>query len=55
MVEEMAGGAHDTAARADVYKRTSAMLTEIISEDRAHLSVIQRHGWQGTREGKHTG
>ena len=51
----MAGGAHDTAARADVYKRTSAMLTEIISEDRAHLSVIQRHGWQGTREGKHTG
>ncbi|WP_313086334.1 glutathione-regulated potassium-efflux system protein KefC [Atlantibacter hermannii] len=55
MVEEMAGGAHDTAARADVYKRTSAMLTEIISEDRAHLSVIQRHGWQGIREGKHTG
>jgi len=55
MVEEMAGGAHDTAARADVYKRTSAMLTEIISEDRAHLSVIQRHGWQGTKEGKHTG
>lgn len=55
MVEEMAQGAHDTAARADVYKRTSAMLTEIISEDRAHLSVIQRHGWQGTKEGKHTG
>ncbi|MBL7633949.1 glutathione-regulated potassium-efflux system protein KefC [Atlantibacter hermannii] len=55
MVEEMAQGAHDTAARADVYKRTSAMLTEIISEDRAHLSLIQRHGWQGTKEGKHTG
>ncbi|CCK05323.1 Glutathione-regulated potassium-efflux system protein KefC [Cronobacter sakazakii 696] len=31
------------------------MLTEIISEDRAHLSLIQRHGWQGTQEGKHTG
>ncbi|WP_313082349.1 glutathione-regulated potassium-efflux system protein KefC [Atlantibacter sp.] len=55
MVEEMAQGAHDTAARADVYKRTSAMLTEIISEDRAHLSLIQRHGWQGTKAGKHTG
>ncbi|CCK00981.1 Glutathione-regulated potassium-efflux system protein KefC [Cronobacter sakazakii 701] len=47
MVDEMAEG--------DTFKRTSAMLTEIISEDRAHLSLIQRHGWQGTQEGKHTG
>ncbi|HBJ63479.1 MAG TPA: potassium transporter KefC, partial [Shigella sp.] len=38
-----------------VYKRTSAMLSEIITEDREHLSLIQRHGWQGTEEGKHTG
>jgi hypothetical protein len=38
-----------------VFKRTSAMLTEIINEDRNHLSLIQRHGWQGTEEGKHTG
>ncbi len=55
MVDEMAAGENDTQSRADVYKRTSAMLTEIITEDRAHLSLIQRHGWQGTEEGKHTG
>lgn len=55
MVEEMADGDNDTAARAATFQRTSAMLTEIISEDRAHLSVVQRHGWQGTQEGKHTG
>lgn len=55
MVDEMAAGENDTQSRAAVYKRTSAMLTEIITEDRAHLSLIQRHGWQGTEEGKHTG
>ncbi|EBS6403623.1 TPA: potassium transporter KefC [Escherichia coli] len=44
-----------TKARAAVYKRTSAMLSEIITEDREYLSLIQRHGWQGTEEGKHTG
>ncbi len=41
--------------RAAVFKRTSTMLTEIINEDRNHLSLVQRHGWQGTEEGKHTG
>ncbi|EMW0438625.1 glutathione-regulated potassium-efflux system protein KefC [Escherichia coli] len=55
MVEEMAMVENDTKARAAVYKRTSAMLSEIITEDREHLSLIQRHGWQGTKEGKHTG
>ena len=56
MVEEMAAMAGSTATeRAAVFKRTSAMLTEIINEDRNHLSLIQRHGWQGTEEGKHTG
>ncbi|WP_435929050.1 glutathione-regulated potassium-efflux system protein KefC [Dryocola sp. BD613] len=54
MVEEMVAAA-DMPARADALKRTSAMLTEVINEDRAHLNVIQRHGWQGTEEGKHTG
>lgn len=54
-VEEMAMVENDTKARAAVYKRTSAMLSEIITEDREHLSLIQRHGWQGTEEGKHTG
>jgi glutathione-regulated potassium-efflux system ancillary protein KefC len=55
MVEEMAEVDNDPQSRAAVFKRTSAMLTEIITEDRAHLSVIQRHGWQGTEEGRHTG
>jgi glutathione-regulated potassium-efflux system ancillary protein KefC len=56
MVEEMVEMAEsDASSRAAVVKRTSAMLTEIISEDRNHLSLIQRHGWQGTEEGKHTG
>ncbi|AST78430.1 TPA: glutathione-regulated potassium-efflux system protein KefC [Citrobacter freundii] len=55
MVEEMAKGEDDATSRAAVYKRTSAMLSEIITEDREHLSLIQRHGWQGTEEGKHTG
>ena len=55
MVEEMAKGENDATSRAAVYKRTSAMLSEIITEDREHLSLIQRHGWQGTEEGKHTG
>ena len=55
MVEEMAKGENDPTSRAAVYKRTSAMLSEIITEDREHLSLIQRHGWQGTDEGKHTG
>lgn len=55
MVEEMVKGENDATSRAAVYKRTSAMLSEIIAEDRQHLSLIQRHGWQGTDEGKHTG
>ena len=55
MIEEMVQGEDDTQARAAVFKRTSAMLTEIITEDRAHLSHTQRHGWQGTEEGKHSG
>ncbi|GDX05402.1 glutathione-regulated potassium-efflux system protein KefC [Buttiauxella sp. A111] len=54
MVEEMVP-APDWSARADVLKRTSAMLTDVINEDRAHLNVIQRHGWQGTEEGVHSG
>ncbi|HCH40309.1 MAG TPA: glutathione-regulated potassium-efflux system protein KefC, partial [Enterobacter sp.] len=56
MLEEMAEMAeNDAKSRAAVVKRTSAMLTEIINEDRNHLSLTQRHGWQGTEEGKHTG
>ncbi|EEB1957143.1 glutathione-regulated potassium-efflux system protein KefC [Salmonella enterica] len=55
MVEEMAKGENDPLSRAAAYKRTSAMLSEIITEDREHLSLIQRHGWQGTAEGKHSG
>lgn len=55
MVEEMAKGENDPLSRAAAYKRTSAMLSEIITEDREHLSLIQRHGWQGTVEGKHSG
>jgi glutathione-regulated potassium-efflux system ancillary protein KefC len=56
MVEEMVDMAEeDDASFAAVYKRTSTMLTGIINEDRNHLSLIQRHGWQGTEEGKHTG
>lgn len=54
MVEEMVP-APDWTSRADVLKRTSARLTEVINEDRAHLNVIQRHGWQGTEEGIHSG
>lgn len=54
MVEEMVP-APDWSSRADVLKRTSAMLTEVINEDRAHLNVIQRHSWQGTEEGIHSG
>lgn len=54
MLEEMVPTEDISAARADVFKRNSAMLTDVINEDRAHLSVIQRHGWQGTEEGGHT-
>ncbi|MBV8043197.1 glutathione-regulated potassium-efflux system protein KefC [Pluralibacter sp.] len=56
MVEEMVDIAEeDDASFAAAFKRTSAMLTDIINEDRNNLSLIQRHGWQGTEEGKHTG
>ncbi|MFK3660683.1 glutathione-regulated potassium-efflux system protein KefC [Scandinavium sp. NPDC088450] len=56
MVEEMVDMAdEDDASFAAAFKRTSAMLTDIINEDRSNLSIIQRHGWQGTEEGKHTG
>ncbi|MEO3990079.1 glutathione-regulated potassium-efflux system protein KefC [Pseudocitrobacter cyperus] len=56
LMEEMVEMAeNDASTRAAAFKRTSAMLTEIINEDRNHLSVIQRHGWQGTEEGKHSG
>lgn len=56
LMEEMVEMAEiDASSRAAAFKRTSAMLTEIINEDRNHLSVIQRHGWQGTEEGKHSG
>jgi len=54
MIEEMANAEDGGQGRVAVFKRTSAMLTEIIAEDRAHLSVTQRHGWQGTEEGRHT-
>ncbi|MGR4050327.1 glutathione-regulated potassium-efflux system protein KefC [Kosakonia cowanii] len=54
MIEEMAEAEDGGQGRVAVFKRTSAMLTEIIAEDRAHLSVTQRHGWQGTEEGRHT-
>lgn len=54
MIEEMADAEDGGQGRVAVFKRTSAMLTEIIAEDRAHLSVTQRHGWQGTEEGRHT-
>ncbi|MGS8722412.1 glutathione-regulated potassium-efflux system protein KefC, partial [Salmonella enterica subsp. enterica serovar Infantis] len=37
MVEEMAKGENDPLSRAEAYKRTSAMLSEIITEDREHL------------------
>ncbi len=56
MVEEMVAMAeNDAASRVAVFKRTSDMLTGIINEDRNHLSLVQRHGWQGTEEGRHTG
>jgi len=56
MVEEMVAMAeNDAASRVAVFKRTSDMLTTIINEDRNHLSLVQRHGWQGTEEGRHTG
>jgi len=55
MLEEMVPTDDKTAERADVFKRNSAMLTEVINEDRAHLHVIQRDGWQGTKEGLHSG
>jgi glutathione-regulated potassium-efflux system ancillary protein KefC len=52
MVEEMVAMAeNDAASRVAVFKRTSDMLTGIINEDRNHLSLVQRHGWQGTEEG----
>ena len=48
MVEEMVAMAeNDAASRVAVFKRTSDMLTGIINEDRHHLSLVQRHGWQG--------
>src|SRR5690606_34785555 len=44
MVEEMVEMADDdSTSRAAAVKRTSAMLTEIINEDRNHLSLTQRH------------
>ncbi|MCS2170351.1 glutathione-regulated potassium-efflux system protein KefC [Scandinavium sp. TWS1a] len=56
MIEEMVEMAdEDDASFAAAFKRTSAMLADIINEDRSNMSIIQRHGWQGTEEGKHTG
>ncbi len=55
MIEEMVQGAGDMQSRAAALRRTSAMLSEIIQEDRNHLDVIQQHGWQGTDQGKHSG
>jgi glutathione-regulated potassium-efflux system ancillary protein KefC len=50
MVEEMVAMAeNDAASRVAVFKRTSDMLTGIINEDRHHLSLVQRHGWQGRK------
>ena len=49
------GGKTIRPRRVAVFKRTSDMLTGIINEDRNHLSLVQRHGWQGTEEGRYTG
>lgn len=54
MIEEMIQGENSMKARAAALQRSSSMLTEIINEDRAHLNMVQQHGWQGTEEGKHS-
>ncbi|BDH47159.1 glutathione-regulated potassium-efflux system protein KefC [Salmonella enterica subsp. enterica serovar Choleraesuis] len=54
MVEELAKAKDDTTSQAAVYKRASGMLTDIIREDKAHLSIIQSHGWQGREEESYT-
>ncbi|MBX4293924.1 hypothetical protein K4G99_23860, partial [Mycobacterium tuberculosis] len=53
--ETVAMAENYAASRVAVFKRTSEMLTGSINEDRPHLSLVQRHGWQGTEEGRHTG
>ncbi len=55
MVEEMVSASDDMQARAAALKRASAMLSESIEQDRNQLDVMQRHGWQGTDQGKHDG
>ncbi|WP_297206140.1 glutathione-regulated potassium-efflux system protein KefC [uncultured Pluralibacter sp.] len=56
MVEDMVDASeNDEASFAAAIKRTSAMLTGIINEDRSKLSVVREHGWQGTEEGVHSG
>lgn len=53
LVTELAQAQNDTNGQAAAFKRASAMLTDIIREDRAHLNVIQRHGWQGVEAEKY--
>lgn len=56
MVEEMVAMAeNDAASRVAVFKRTSDMLTGVWRRSSCCLSLVQRHGWQGTEEGRHTG
>ncbi|MTD41061.1 glutathione-regulated potassium-efflux system protein KefC [Erwinia sp. CPCC 100877] len=55
MVEDLINGESDTATRATAYRRSGAMLREIIDQDRSHLTTGQRLGWQGTKEGVHSG
>lgn len=55
IMRELAEGDSDLAARAQALKRGSALLSDIINEDRQHLASNQRHGWQGTDEGLHNG
>ncbi|MBJ3813487.1 glutathione-regulated potassium-efflux system protein KefC [Shimwellia pseudoproteus] len=55
MLEEMVAEDHDDKSFVALSKRTSAMLSDIINEDRALLDDVQRNGWQGTAEGLHSG
>lgn len=41
--------------RAEMLKKGHHLISDMITDDKLHLSSVRLHGWKGTDEGQHNG